>query len=32
MIKPKSEEERKGFQLKIGKKGVRDNENDEDSD
>jgi len=30
MIKPRSEEEKKGFQLKIGKKGIRDN--DEDSD
>lgn len=33
MIKPKSEEESKGFQMKFGKKGAKNsNEDDEDSD
>lgn len=33
MIKAKTEDERKGFQLKIGKKGVRaGNDDDEFSD
>lgn len=33
MIKPRSEEETKGFQLKIGKKGAKKaDDDDEDSD
>jgi len=32
MIRAKGDEESKGFQLKIGNKGVKDYGNDDDSD